>query len=279
MDTLPAKPMSTVRKSIASAGLVCAMLLLSLGTGDNWAQNTAVPVVVAEASAGLAFSESDVDAYSVPLREQFLDARGTRMERGCATLCAEMERVWAQLQPVVRVQRSQLQALPRLEVVLSKDVDALAFAEGTVVVSEAFVSRLVLEDAELAFVLAHEVAHILLQHERQTLTSAMALMPGPGVRSVADCYSEMGEHYFMLEAYFSLIAQQTELEADEVGLHMAALAGFDPRWQLAFMEKLARTEHVQSMVSTHPDPALRLNKLREALPLAQRLFEAVRPAR
>src|SRR5438105_3947132 len=117
MDALPAKPMPTVRKSIASAALVCAALLLSLGTGNNWAQNAAVPVIVAEASAGLAFSESDVDAYSVPLRQQFLDVRSTRMERGCATLCAEMERVWTRLQPVVHAQRSQRQALPRLEVV------------------------------------------------------------------------------------------------------------------------------------------------------------------
>ncbi len=230
-------------------------------------------VTVAEASAGLAFSESEVDAYAAQLRQQFLADVDSHAQRGCSSHCEQIARVWRQLLPTVQAQQGRTLAKPTLIVVQADTVDALSFAEGTIVLSEPFVVRMDLDDAQLAFVLAHEVAHVLLQHERQTLTSVMALLPGPCARSASDCYSQMGERYFVMDEYFALIAQQTEFEADEVGFHLAALAGFAPRQQLGFMQKLARAGPQQSMLSTHPQAAQRLSSLQQRMPLATRLFE------
>lgn len=232
---------------------------------------------VAEASAGLAFSESEVGDRSVDLRKRFLATIELKQEEGCLAQCRKIARVWERLLPVIQAQQPKALARPSLEIVNSKDVDALSFAEGTIIISEEYVSRLELDNEQIAFVLAHEVSHILLQHERQTLTSAMALMPSRIARSASDVHTEMEERYFSMDTYFSLIAHQTEFEADEVGLEIAALAGFDPRKQLEFMQKLARNSVAQSMMSTHPEASQRLDRLRDLLPLAYRLYEGGGP--
>lgn len=186
--------------------------------------------------------------------------------------------MWERLLPIIASQKAQTLAQPRLEIVTSKDLDALSFAEGTIVLSESFVSRLDLDADQIAFVLAHEVAHVLLQHERQTLTSVMALMPANHRRSASELYSEMEAHYFSMDDGLAVIAHQAEFEADEVGLEIAALAGFDPHKQLEFMYKLARVPRGQSLLSTHPDVALRLERLLAVMPLAVRLHAmGVRP--
>jgi len=93
----------------------------------------------------------------------------------------------------------------------------------------------------------HSNPRILLRHERQTLTSVVAVMAPPHPSSFADLYSEMEARYFQRDAYLSVIARRTEFEADEVGLQLAALAGFDSRRQLEFMQKLACIVDTQLM--------------------------------
>ena len=254
-----------------ACGRAWVCLVFSIACAAVSTYGTAATINVAEASTGLAFSESEVGAYAVQLRQQFLAEAQAQFERGCASHCQKIAGVWERLLPVIQSQQPQALAKLRLEIVTSTHIDALSFAEGTIVLSEAFVTRLGLDDAQLGFVLAHEVAHILLQHERQTLTSAMALMAPRTMGSASDLYAEMQERYFSLDSYLAVIAHQTEFEADEVGLELAALAGFDPALQLAFMQKLVGADAGQSMVSTHPDAALRLQRLRALLPLAVRL--------
>jgi Zn-dependent protease with chaperone function len=257
-------------KPAFSFGLVCAFfcMVCTLAT----AQGVPAFFQVAEASSGLAFSESEVGAHAAHIRNRFLLEMDAKQERGCVAHCTVIAQVWEKLLPVIQSQQAKAPVRFQLEIVTSNSVDALSFAEGTIILSEAFVSRLALDRAHIAFVLAHEVSHIFLQHERQTLTSALALMAPLRAGSAADIYTEMQERYFQMDSYLSVIAHQTEFEADEVGLELAALAGFDPRRQLEFMQKLSHIGSGQSMVSTHPDASLRLDRLRALLPLAIRLF-------
>ncbi len=253
--------------------LRAAALSMGLVISAHLGHAAADAPTVAEVSKGLAFSESEVAAYAAPLLQQYLTQVEGRAQRGCATQCDPIQRVWKQLLPVLRSQQTNVQVRPQVLVVRDDGADALSFAEGSVILSELFVIRMALNDAELAFVLAHEAAHILLQHERQTLTSVMALLPGPCARSASECYAHMGESYFLMDDSLAMIAQQAEFEADETGINLAALAGFDPEQQLAFMRKLAALGSQPSMLSTHPDPAARADRLQALLPLAKRLFE------
>lgn len=252
-------------------GVVCAFFWACCTLPCAYSAPAFIPM--AEASTGLAFSASEVGAHAAHIRNQLLLEMEASQERGCAVHCDAIAEVWEKLLPVIQSQQTQSPITFRLEIVNSRSVDALAFAEGTVILSEAFVSRLALDRAHIAFVLAHEVSHILMQHERQTLTSALAWMAPLPASSAADIYREMEDRYFQMDTYLSVVAHQTEFEADEIGLALAAMAGYDPRRQLEFMQTLTNRGSQQSMLSTHPDPSLRLGRLHDHLPLALRLFE------
>lgn len=227
---------------------------------------------IAEPSAGLAFSPDEVNRSRAGEKSRFMQRAATAGLLGCALHCAAVARVWAALQPVL--QRQQGAASQPLSLVLVRmgDIEALSFPDGTLVVSEALITRMGLEDAQIAFVLAHEASHVLMQHERQTLTSMLALMPSRVKRTPRDLYVELEYRYFSMNDAFTVMFHQIEFEADEIGLQLASLAGFRPDEQMVFMEKLAAVDAGRSMFATHPVAQRRLVHLREMLPLARRLF-------
>lgn len=231
-------------------------------------------VNIVEPSLGLAFTDTEVIAHAKPAKAALLKRLRQAGRLGCETHCGLVAVVWNSLRPVVAAQRPGRLVDLRLLVVRDPDINALSFPDGTIVVSESFIGRQALGPAELAFVLAHEVAHVLLQHERQGLTSMLAMIPSRAQRTPKDVYAEMEFNYFAMSDSMQLVFHQVEREADELGLQLAALAGYPPHAQLRFLEQAsARDLPQQSMVSTHPDMASRLQNLRRMLPLAQRLWE------
>jgi predicted Zn-dependent protease len=231
-------------------------------------------VNIVEPSLGLAFTETAVIAHAEPARKALLEQARQADQLGCEAHCALVNTVWRELLPVIAAQRTGRLVELRLVVVRDPDINALSFPDGTIVVSESFISRQVLGRAELGFVLAHEAAHVLLQHERQGLTSMLALIPSRAQRTPQDVYTEMEFNYFAMADSMQVVFHQVEREADELGLQLAALAGYPPHAQLRFLEHASeQDEPQQSMVSTHPDMASRLESLRRLVPLAQRLWE------
>ena len=73
----------------------------------------------------------------------------------------------------------------------------------------------------LAFVLAHEMIHSILEDERQALTYAQLLLPRQIVRSVTDMYVEIELNASLLMA-MEPVMQQGEYEADELGMLLAS---------------------------------------------------------
>ncbi len=231
-------------------------------------------VSIVEPSLGLAFTETEVIAHAQPAKAALME-RARRDDRlGCAAHCSLVEAVWQKLEPAIAAQHTGRVLSLRLVVVRDAHINALSFPDGTIVVSEPFIDSQVLAPAELAFVLAHEAAHVLLQHERQSLTSMLALIPSRAQRTPQDVYTEMEFNYFAMADSMQVVFHQVEREADELGLQLAALAGYQPHAQLRFLQRrAAQGTPAASMVSTHPDMASRLQSLRRLLPLAQRLWE------
>jgi predicted Zn-dependent protease len=158
-------------------------------------------------------------------------------------------------------------------VVRLPEVDAFALPDGQLVVSESLLVQRDLSDEALAFVVAHEMAHAILQHERQLLTYGRMLLPREVPRSVQDMYVEMQFNFGMLRSLEPSL-HQAEFEADEVGLLMAASAGFRPARQLEFMQnEVAEHDERRPLVSTHPAAVERLHRLEQRLPLAWRLHQ------
>ena len=228
---------------------------------------------------GLGWSSAEFDrASSGVLAGVVAQARRTH-QLGCSRYCDRLARLFGRLVVVARQQTPRAQALPwSLVVVRDADLHAMALAGGQVIVSEAFIDRKRLGADALAFVLAHEMAHSILEHQRQALTFARMLLPRQVPRSVADVYAEMDFDLGLLKA-MEPVLQQGEFEADELGLLMSSWAGFDPRHQLEFLAaECAANAPVESVVETHPPACARLARLRERLPLAQRLLARQRQA-
>jgi Zn-dependent protease with chaperone function len=244
-----------------------AVLILLLAHGAVQARL----VSIVEPSRGLAFTQAAVIDHAQANQKALLDGARARGRLGCAAYCSQLAQVWRKLLPVIRFQQTRGAPVLRLVVVTEPDIQALSFPDGTVVISEVFIRRMQLAAPQLAFVLAHEAAHVLLQHERQTLTSMLALIPSRAQRTPQDVYTEMEFNYFAMADAMSVVFHHVELEADELGLQLAALAGYPPSAQLVFLERSSQQDGRQSMVSTHPDMSHRLRKLRALLPLAWRL--------
>jgi predicted Zn-dependent protease len=231
-------------------------------------------VNIVEPSLGLAFTETAVIAHAEPVKVALLERVRRAGQRGCAAYCGMVDAVWRNLHPVIAAQRTGRQVDLQLVVVRDPDINALSFPDGTVVLSESFIHKQVLGPAELAFVLAHEAAHVLMQHERQGLTSMLALIPSRARRTPQDVYTAMAFNYVAMADAMQVVFHQLEREADELGLQLAALAGYPPHAQLRFLEHASTHDLPRpSMVSSHPEMTSRLERLRRLLPKAQRLWE------
>lgn len=261
-------------RQIRPARWLCAATLImcaGAGAADDFNPLSYQPV-------GLAWSATEVERITSRQARAIVDRAALDDSLGCREHCERLQAVFGRLLPVARAQGPQAADLAwSLTVVRSAAVDALALPGGQVVVSEAFVRRNALSDEELAFVIAHEMAHCVLEHERQALTFARMLLPRDVPRSVADVYTEI-DHNFSLLKSMEVVLQQGEAEADELGLLMAAAAGYWPPHQLGFIEREAsRPEAHARLFGTHPAAAVRLEHLRERLPLAERIFAAAAP--
>jgi len=230
-------------------------------------------VELAYEPVALGWTPDEVDGAASVTFTAIVQRAERERQLGCQRHCERLEQVFARLIVVARDQTRRSRQLPwSLTVVRLADVDALALPGGQVVVSESFIDRRALSDEALAFVLAHEIAHSVLEHERQALTFARLLLPRDVPRTVRDMYTEMDFNFALLQA-MEPVMQQGEFEADELGLLMASAAGFAPQRQLAFIEAEAAEESPRRpLLSTHPAPQARLERLRATLPLAQRLM-------
>ncbi len=176
------------------------------------------------------------------------------LAQGCVRHCVRLEQVWQNL--LATLPWPPRGIAPRLHVSQSPRVEAHATPGGIVVVSENFIDARGLDDAQLAFVLAHELGHAVLEHERRVLTEALRWMPNDAPRTVADVYVELSVD-FNLHRRLEPVYQDTELEADRFGMVLAAAAGYDPALQLAFIATERREGTPQSLLRTHPDSETR----------------------
>jgi predicted Zn-dependent protease len=220
---------------------------------------------------GLSWSADEIEHATTRQMKELTERAEQAQQLGCSRHCERLARVLTRIVVEARGQTPRSAALPwALTVVRLPDVDARAMPSGQVVISESFVNQRLQADETLAFVLAHEMAHSTLEHERQALTFARLMLPRHIARTVQDMYVEMDLNFSLLKA-MEPVMQQGEFEADELGLLMASAAGYDPDQQLAFLEHECRGDtRLVPIVSTHPPPCLRLQALQELLPLARR---------
>lgn len=217
----------------------------------------------------LAFSEQEV----VKASEAAYRARLATLETADALdldrgLAEHARTVLARLVAAAEVERPGSAALPwEIHVSHAPGDNALAMAGGKLLVSAPFVRSLVLDDDELACLLAHEVAHVVAEHARESATAALAFVPKRRYRSYVDVQDEL-DSSLSLALKLQHVQAAQELEADFIGTVLAARAGYDPAAMLSLLRKLGEEEG-PSIVRTHAPASERLAQARRTLPIAR----------
>ncbi len=141
-------------------------------------------------------------------------------------------------------------------------------------------------DAELAAVLGHEIAHAVARHGAERMTQAMLFNLGAlGVAMATQSQEQQTQERWLL-AYVGLgtlgyilpYSRRHEFAADHMGMIFMARAGYDPRAAMTFWSKFAGDTSglgkALQFISTHPVGEARIERLRENLPEAIREYEA-----
>lgn len=123
---------------------------------------------------------------------------------------------------------------------------------------------------ELAFVLGHEMAHVIRRHAidrllKHHVLSATALA-SPGRGALASWIRRVG-----VESLERAYSRAEEFEADELGFRLMRAAGFDPAGSIRALERLGQIVpspgpgSLGSYLSTHPPTDDRVTRLRRLL--------------
>ncbi|WP_426344367.1 M48 family metalloprotease [Pseudoduganella sp. R-32] len=135
-------------------------------------------------------------------------------------------------------------------------VEAESQAGGKLLVGSLFVERLRLNDGELAVLLAHEIAHVVAEHERETLSEALL----DSRRDLPlDVVLERLASDVPLQFRLSKLAAIQEREADQLGMLIAYRAGWPCADMLTFYRKLAADSTASTVLASHPSGATRLS--------------------
>lgn len=143
------------------------------------------------------------------------------------------------------------------------------------------------EDAGLAAVMGHEVAHATLQHGRERVSQGMAVDAlGQGLGTYVDAKNPKWTAAFSkLYGVGSQVgfllphSRQQESEADWRGLIYMAKAGYDPEASVAFWERFAAFNkqggggETPSFLRTHPLDEVRIKDLKKRMPEARAQFQ------
>lgn len=142
------------------------------------------------------------------------------------------------------------------------------------------------DEAGLATVIGHEVAHAVARHGAERVSEALLLESGAKVvdavltsqgpqwrGAVLGAYG-VGSNYGVVLPH----SRRQELEADHLGLLYMARAGYDPRESVAFWQRFSAYQGkgegpAFEFLSTHPLDETRIRALQERMPQALAEYE------
>jgi predicted Zn-dependent protease len=135
-------------------------------------------------------------------------------------------------------------------------------------------------DAELATVMGHEIAHALAHHAseriaRQQKAEWVATVVGNGIGALSPKHRKELIGLLAAGAQVGSLSydRQQESEADHIGLFLMTFAGYDPEQAVRFWEQMQHRSgqhgHVPEILSDHPSDAKRIAQMRAWVPQAK----------
>lgn len=154
-------------------------------------------------------------------------------------------------------------------------VNAFAMPGGKVVIYTGLLPVTQTEEA-LAVVMGHEIAHVIAQHSNERLSQQVALQYGGavagGLLGNSQAMQQLGSTVFGLGAQYGVMmpyARKQEYEADEIGLIIMAIAGYNPQAAVPFWTRMAQSgggAQIPEFLSTHPTDSKRIANIEKIMP-------------
>lgn len=169
----------------------------------------------------------------------------------------------------------------------NKTANAFALPGGKVAVYTGIL-KFTKDDAGLATVLAHEVAHAMARHGSERTSNE--LLGSIGMIGATVALATRGPQ--VLQGLYDVygiglmlpFSRKQELEADRIGLIVMAKAGYNPEDAIGFWERMAgcqlsmigrlcfKSYGIPDFLSTHPSDEERMRQILERIPEAKRYY-------
>lgn len=235
------------------------------------------------------FNEADIRSMAATEYQQFLSQN--KVVSTSASKDAEMvRRIGQRLTSAITTYYASQGLSQELEgyqweynLVNSNEVNAWCMPGGKIVVYTGLLP-ISQNEAALAVVMGHEIAHALAKHGNERMSQASAQQLGGQLLSVAIANKTPAAQNLFMSAYgigsqvgaLLPFSRKQELEADRLGLIYCAMAGYDPQQAIPLWERMAAASNGQKppeMLSTHPAEATRIEKLRQLMPEALKYYK------
>ena len=160
-----------------------------------------------------------------------------------------------------------------------KNVNAWCMAGGRMAVYTGLIQKVDPTDDELAQVMGHEIAHALANHTAERMSMAMA--GNLGVLAAGAMSDNPGQSMAVAATAAKLAvdlpnSRAAETEADQIGIELAAKAGYDPRSAITLWQKMGKVGGgaPPAFLSTHPSDAQRQQRLGALAPKMLPFYQA-----
>ncbi|HET9735736.1 MAG TPA: M48 family metallopeptidase [Burkholderiales bacterium] len=269
-----------MRKFLVGAASLC--LLAACQT----VQTTKPGVVGVDRSQSMLISSAEINASAEKAYQQQVGgaAKKGQVNQDPAQV-ARVRRISQRLVPQTAAFRADAPGWKwETNVITAKEVNAWCMPGGKIAVYTGLIERLQPTDDELAAIMGHEIAHALREHGRERVSQAQAQGMIIGVIGAASGVSgtTLDLTRIMVDLTFNLPnSREHEMEADRIGVELAARAGYDPRGAITLWEKMGKVGGGQppEFLSTHPTHATRISDLRVYSAKVMPLYESARQGR
>lgn len=138
------------------------------------------------------------------------------------------------------------------------------------------------DEASLALVMGHEIAHAIARHGNERMSQGLAVQgAGMTLQALASEKPSMATDLFLqafgIGGQLGMLAysRKQESEADKMGLVFMAMGGYDPRIAPGFWQRMAAQGGAKppEFLSTHPNDDRRIADLEAYMPEAMKYYK------
>ena len=259
--------------------LICALALTSCQS----VQTTQPGAVGVERHQAMMLSSAEVNKASVQAYQQAMQqaAKKGTLNRNPAQV-ARVRAIAQRLIPATVAFRPDAPGWTwEVNVISSNDVNAWCMPGGKIAVYTGLIEKLGVTDEELAAVMGHEIAHALREHGRERASQQAAQNAVIGIGAALLGIGEAGASLVNVVADVTIgmpYSREFEIEADRIGVELAARAGYDPRAAITLWQKMGQAggSAPPQFLSTHPAPQNRARDLTDYASRVMPLYESAR---